>query len=75
MSRSFRKAKNHKGNFLGRPVIWKGDRFFCLRHPKQYVQCMRELGDLDEPPIRKKSIPPSSNEDQFAFGRIGNHKK
>lgn len=75
MSRSFRKANNHKGNWFGAPIIHSNNRFFRLRHPKQHVQCMRELGDLEEPPIRKKSIPPSSNEDQFAFGRIGNHKK
>lgn len=72
MSRSYRRRKRHLGKstrLLG-DIIYKSDKgtLICrLRHPKQYRQMLRISAEGN---IRKKSIPPSANEDQWAIGKI-----
>lgn len=74
MSRSFKKAKNHRGRCLGGRSIYAKGKYAELRSPRQHLQALRELQSSNEdgePPFRKGSIPPSPNEDRFATGRIG----
>lgn len=73
MSRSYRKLTNHLGkSYIS--GVYAGNKFVELRHPKNYRQALREASSDDGPRFRKGSIPPSTNEDQWAVGRVDRTK-